>query len=624
MTLEPGKTYVRRLSAVSRERDALLLRLRLERALAGADFNPPGLPASAILCVRRLSDRRERPTHARTRGALAFAEWQRSVAAEVSRLARHAARPALGSVPANAEAVIFGDRAELLACLAADWCEEAAPARWWWRSLFGGLDAAAAMLSAWLEAPEHIPAALGRLHSAGKLIPFARALGETQARSIRRRVVEKFGLYEVAAALDSNIGYEERETLTASPHAVADGDASEVTRADREVPKPSSAPWLRYVPELRGYGLGREQMCLAGVGLMLLRSPSRVRSHVFSESLKRRRFDADAQSSEGHAPAQTPPAVKAHAQRETEATTPPEVFNVGHEMSARGASADVVDDFDEGEARSPPAPRRDAKPRTRVEHEGDAVDDSTVLTGFVAGDVRSMEADERGLSAVEVEAEARASLRQSRHEEEAAESESSSWEKTVTDSVETDESVIPSPISQARIQTGFGGLFYLVNLGLFLNLYGDFTTPLTPGLALPLWDFLALLGERLCGERLREDAVWVLLAKLAGRHEAEPPGHDFAPEDAWRLPAEWLAPFRAPCACTWSGEGVRLRVRHAEGFLILDVPLALEGRRRQTLKDVERQLDEELHVYGGRARFTLGRAPSVIEDDDNEPEGGAL
>ncbi|MFL6254579.1 MAG: hypothetical protein ACJ74T_06130, partial [Pyrinomonadaceae bacterium] len=61
-----------------------------------------------------------------------------------------------------------------------------------------------------------------------------------------------------------------------------------------------------------------------------------------------------------------------------------------------------------------------------------------------------------------------------------------------------------------------------------------------------------------------------------------------------------------------------------EGFLILDVPLALEGRRRQTLKDVERQLDEELHVYGGRARFTLGRAPSVIEDDDNEPEGGAL
>lgn len=622
MTLEPGKTYVRRLSAVSSERDALLLRLRLERALAGADFNPPGLPASAILCVRRLSDRRERPTRARTRGALAFAEWQRSVAAEVSRLARHAARPAHGSVPANAEAVIFNDRAELLACLAADWCEEAAPARWWWRSLFGGLEAAAAMLSAWLEAPEHVPAALGRLNSNGKLIPFARALGETDARSIRRRVVEKFGLSEAAAALDSNGVYEERETLTASPRAVADGDASEVTRADAEVPRPGGAPWLRYVPELRGYGLGREQSCLAGVGLMLLRSPTRVRSPDFSESLKRWRFDA-AQNSEGHAPTQTPPDVKAHARREAEATTPHEVFNVGHEVSARGASADVVDDFGGGEALSLPAPRREAKPRARVEHEGDADVDSTVPTGLVGEDVRSTEADERGLNAVEAVSEARASLRRPRREEETTESESSSWEMTVADSFETDESVIPSPISQARIQTEFGGLFYFVNVGLFLNLYGDFTTPLTKGLALPLWDFLALLGERLCGARLREDAVWMLLAKLTGRDEEEPPGRDFAPDDEWRLPGEWLAPFRVPCVCSWSIEGGRLRLRHSEGFLVLDVPLALEGRGRLTFKDVERQLDEELHVYGGRARFTLRRAPSVI--DDNEPdESGAL
>src|ERR1044072_2885192 len=107
MNLEPGKTYVRRLSAVSSERDALALRLRLERALAGADFHPPGLPASAILCVQRLRERRERATRERERGALAFSEWQRSVADAIGRLARNAASPARGAVPANAEAVIF-------------------------------------------------------------------------------------------------------------------------------------------------------------------------------------------------------------------------------------------------------------------------------------------------------------------------------------------------------------------------------------------------------------------------------------------------------------------------------------------------------------------------------------
>lgn len=622
MNLEPGKTYVRRLSAVGRGRDALALRLRLERALAGADFNPPGLPASAILCVRRLSDRRAQPLHAHGGGTLAFAEWQRSVAAAVERLARHAASPARGPVPANAEAVIFSDRAELLACLAVDWCEEAAPARWWWRSLFGGLDAAAAMLSAWLDAPEHVPSALGRLNAEGKLIPFARALGETEARSIRRRVVEKFGLYEVAVALGSNVGYEERETLTVSPRSVVDGDANEGARAEDERPKPSGAPWLRYVPELRGYSLEREQSCLAGVGLMLLRAPSRVRAHDFSESLKRWRFEADAPTSENHASSQTPPAVKAYAKRDAEPEAPPAVFNVLREVSARAESADAVDDLYEDEARSLPAPSREAQPRARVEHEGDAVEDSTVLTGLVAEDVRASETDERGLITVESETEAQSVLRRPRHEEEATETESGSRGLTVNGPVETEGFVVPSPFGQARIQTDFGGLFYLVNVGLFLNLYGDFTTPLTPGLALPLWDFLALLGERMCGARVREDAVWELLAGLAGRREEEPPGHDFEPEDAWRLPAPWLAPFRESCVWSWSDEGGRLRVRHPEGFLVLDVPLALGGRRRPTDKDVERRLGEELLAYDGRARFTLRRAPSV--NDDDEQRGDAL
>src|SRR5215213_1471090 len=611
MNLEPGKTYVRRLSAVSVERDALALRMRLERALAGADFNPPGLPASAILCVRRLSDRRAHSTRASAGGALAFAEWQRSVAAAVERLARHAASPARGPVPANAEAVIFGDQAELLACLAADWCEEAAPARWWWRSLFGGLGAAAAMLSAWLDAPEHVPAALGRLSAAGKLIPFARKLGENDARSMRRRVVEKFGLYAVAVALDSTASYEERATFESERGAAGVGDAGEVTRAVEEVPRPSGEPWRRYVPELRGYGLGREQSCLAGVGLMLLRAPSRVRSPDFSESLKRWRFDADAQTSE------------ASARRGIEAAAPPTLLNVGREASARPERADVADALDEGGAHGLAELRHEATTRASAGHEGDADVDSTVLTRLVAGDVRAIDADERGPSTVEAEAEARAVLRQPRREERAPESESSSWETGVLNSDEAAEFLLPSSISQARIQTGFGGLFYLVNLGLFLNLYGDFTTPLTPGLALPLWDFLALLGERLCGAPVREDAVWGLLAGLAGRGEEEPPGRDFAPEDAWRLPAEWLAPFRGPCVWFWSDEGGRLRVRHPEGFLVLDMPLALESRRRRTTRDVERLLDEELAVYDGRARFTLRREPPVI-DDGGGPEGGAV
>lgn len=584
---------------MSRERDALALRLRLERALAGADFHPPGLPASAILCVRRLSDRRAGAPRALTGGAPAFAEWQRSVAAAIERLVRHAASPARGPVPADAEAVIFGDQAELLACLAADWCEEAAPARWWWRSLFGGLDAAAAMLSAWLGAPEHVPAALGRLGAAGRLIPFARALGENEARSIRRRVVEKFGLYELAAALD--------------PTAAQTGTTA---RAGAERPEPPAEPWARYVPELRGYALAPEQSCMAGVGLMLLRAPSRVRSSPFAESVGRWRFGPDAPPSGEAARPGPRPEVEAHAPHEAGAEAPPAVSNVGREAPTFREGILGSGEDDEGESLSlHPASRR-TPPRARVEHEGAVDGDSSARPRHSAEDGPPTEAGDRvGLVPVGAGAEPRPAPRRSRSEERVTESESWSPETAVNDSVEGVGPAPAPPAIQAHIQTGFGGLFYLINLALSLNLYGDFTTPLRPGIALPLWDFPALLGERLCGERVRGDAVWGLLAGLAGRHEGEPPGRDFTPADAWRVPAEWLAPFRGPRVSSWSDEGGRLRARHAEGFLVLDVPLVTS--------DGGRQLAEELLAYGGPAGLPLRRARPASDDYD-EAEGRAL
>jgi hypothetical protein len=55
--------------------------------------------------------------------------------------------------------------------------------------------------------------------------------------------------------------------------------------------------------------------------------------------------------------------------------------------------------------------------------------------------------------------------------------------------------------------------------------------PRQPGIALPLWDFVALLGRELVGAPLEDDPVWPLLADLAGRPADQPPGHDFDPPD---------------------------------------------------------------------------------------------
>jgi hypothetical protein len=141
-----------------------------------------------------------------------------------------------------------------------------------------------------------------------------------------------------------------------------------------------------------------------------------------------------------------------------------------------------------------------------------------------------------------------------------------------------------------QIETELGGLFYLINLALSLNLYGDFTTPMEPGLELPLWDFVTLLGQKLLGEAMQGDPVWGMLAHLSGRDEHSAPGADFEPPDTWRLPVEWLTPFSEEAIWHWKATDSRLQVRHPAQFLVLDIP-------RQPV-DPARQLRCALQDYG--------------------------
>ena len=55
-------------------------------------------------------------------------------------------------------------------------------------------------------------------------------------------------------------------------------------------------------------------------------------------------------------------------------------------------------------------------------------------------------------------------------------------------------------------------------------MYGDFANPGRPGIELSIWDFIALLAENLLGPELRDEPVWSLLARLAGRRDREAPG----------------------------------------------------------------------------------------------------
>jgi hypothetical protein len=143
-------------------------------------------------------------------------------------------------------------------------------------------------------------------------------------------------------------------------------------------------------------------------------------------------------------------------------------------------------------------------------------------------------------------------------------------------------------LDEVRIDTEFGGVFYLINLGIFLELYSDFTAPKGRSLTLSIFDFVALIGERLTQRQIKDDPVWELLAQLGGRTKLDPPGEGFEPPDEWRLPAHWLEAFPDECRLEWMTKGERLRVKHPAGFLLLDIPLS---------DSPAKQLKREMMVY---------------------------
>src|SRR5436190_24379066 len=115
--LQTNTTLVGRLRIRSKSPDTQAELQRIARMLRAATLHPAGLPESAMLVVRRLVDPLPSRLRAGPQDIVPDASWQRAVAAALEKLAASAARPAYGAVPAEIEAVLFYDRAEVLASL---------------------------------------------------------------------------------------------------------------------------------------------------------------------------------------------------------------------------------------------------------------------------------------------------------------------------------------------------------------------------------------------------------------------------------------------------------------------------------------------------------------------------
>jgi hypothetical protein len=470
-------TAIHKLRIHTAERDAHAVEQRVAALLNAADLRPRALPPSSILVVRRIGPGLP-PLRVDGHSVRPPADWQEAVLDALDRLARLAQRPAGAPVAERAESVLFLDRAELLACLAADWVAGTLASRWWWPDLFPRADLEAAVVRSWLESPEYAPAAIERLAWTGHAAAFVRKLPGRALPVMARDVARSFALRDLERAIEIVFA------RAAIPENAIEGEPP----SRRTGPSiPVAPPWTPWVPEARVAALTIGQRAFLGIALAFQRAPQAVRDRAFAMQMK----------------------IWAHASAAIEAGGLPKpalaLPALIHKFDAR---AEPV------AATSPP--------------------------------------EEVPIPAEEVEFVADAELR-----------------PTVEVATAPEFWVERTPFDGVEIETKLGGIFYLINLGIYLGYYGDFSTPEEPGIDLPIWDFLTLVGRRLLEESRAEDPVWGMLARLAGHPDFEEPRWDGLDEAMQRINA-WIAAEKVEGLVVMHSARVLLTATHLDVFLTLE------------------------------------------------------
>ena len=473
---------VRRLHFRGRLENPRLARHRLEAALSeGAEASRLG--EEAILCVRRLTIPLRR-----------VEKLKDALEGET----RTAARPARGPVPANANAVLFADRAELLACLARDWCSCNVTAQWWWPVLFPRDDFGAIVGRAWLQDARPVPAALARLESAGLAQPFLTRLARGDVAALWRTMVNTFQLETIEAAWSAS------DIPNANPFA--------------KPPLRDAPPWSPWINPPASLNMDAARVLITAI--LLERAPGRIRSLSFAREIREWGHPNGIRDAPDLVLKKIIPSAEDASRSELHQDVPASTSSrstAGPEPPTKDSILPVGQPIAESSAGRAPSPRQQ---RQRRSLDSRTHKDRRKRARGTKGDPMTSPAasDDTGPSDATLVGDG------------STKSSSPRREPANTPATTTDQNVaVPSAASPDVIATAWGGSFYLVNVAIALGLYGDFTTTARTGLALSLWDFLALLCSQMIGEEFAEDPLPFLFARLSGRAEGEPPAGQFEP-----------------------------------------------------------------------------------------------
>ena len=452
-----NESTILRLRVKGSDLDPLALRGRLENVLSDISLEPR-LPPSATLFIRKLDDPLPGSIQLDSPYTRAPLVWRHAFQKRFDQLVSSAARPAHGYVADSAESVVFYDYAELLACLTADWCSGSAMTRWWWQALIKRGDLSWLVRQFWRERVEYVPAALEHVVRKGVLVEFVSRLSDVEVREIVQRVIQTFGLTRILRIENADF-FSVAETRQV-PHVME-------TR--------TVMPWKHVAPESDTPLLRPVQQFFVGIVLMVHRTPSRVRTLSFAREVE-------------HWIQSVTSAVSA-------VSVPPDQPSIIEEQHI-----EIEEFFTAVETQAPirvnPIPSPPVIPAPAPPPKG-----SVSSAVKIANAIFKYEEPDATPEVVTV-----APVIQS---------------VPIIETPPTQTIVsAPESLDPTTIETELGGLFYLINLAIFLEIYSDFTSPVEQFHDdLSIWNFVTIVGREINQDRDLDDPIWTGLQDLQNIHD---------------------------------------------------------------------------------------------------------
>ena len=564
-------------------------RLRLAAMLDRAELRPSGVPPSAVLIVRHMADPlpwRLDPQHL---GNPVDAAWERAARDRIQGYYRAAGRPRLGAVADDAEAVLFADEAELLACLARDAVSGKLRERWWWRSLLARLSGSSTPATILAQRAAALPGALALLAQENRAADIVRALTAEEALQVLSAVATAYEARDLVACLRSSAGATRSMPAPPGDHAERASDSDlgrrqEPSMLTLSLPAP---PWTQWLP--RGAvaaDLERAQACLLGVALVFHRRPDAPRGADFAVSLSRwwgamrPSLPQDLPASAHQRRAAPPGCSAAPPERGWQQARSPSSRSLRAPIGAPSPRAQVpvlqppeasVEDRHALAASSPDMPPAEtARAQAPIlaahhhapEHQSVSAEPAVTSLGTSPSSISAATAAPSPPASTELppvvpilEAPPPATA----------------W--VAPPAGEGPKEQEPGLALEGGVETGLGGVLFLINLMCALSLPEVFEADWHLASGLGAWGVLDALARSLLAPSadVVTDPIWSALALLSGDRDAA----KLASAATYRLPETWLAQLpvagRAPAA--WAARRGRLRHWSQAGYMLCETRL---------------------------------------------------